>query len=129
MLLLLILAALASWAGWSLAALLRNQRLAKTMGLPIITSPFGPRNIIWLVLQRTVVPLLGRLPFNLCRWTKFNRYGWIFEDKFKIHQDLGKIFVHVTPAGNELQVADAAVCDQILFRRKDFVKPIKLLGM
>lgn len=45
-----------------------------------------------------------------------------------MHAEHGKIFIHVTPGGNEMFVADAAASDQILSRRKDFLKPIDMLG-
>ena len=36
--------------------------------------------------------------------------------------------MHVTPAGNELYVADASATDHILSRKKEFIKPIGMLG-
>jgi hypothetical protein len=45
-----------------------------------------------------------------------------------MHHEFGKVFVHVTPGGNELFVADPAVADHILSRKKDFIKPISMLG-
>ncbi|KAL8687428.1 MAG: hypothetical protein Q9224_005156, partial [Gallowayella concinna] len=49
--------------------------------------------------------------------------GWAFEDKYQLHNELGPLFTLVTPAGNEVIVADPEVAHAVLARRKDFVKP------
>lgn len=79
----------------------------------------------WIVIQNLsfLQPHWRRLPFLRC-----NIAGWNYDDKFKIHEDLGKVFVHVTPQGSELFVADASAMDRILSRKKEFIKPIGMLG-
>ncbi|KAL9016039.1 MAG: hypothetical protein Q9185_006605 [Variospora sp. 1 TL-2023] len=49
--------------------------------------------------------------------------GWAFQDKYKIHDELGPLFILVTPAANEVTVADPDVARAVLGRRKDYVKP------
>ncbi|KAI4116495.1 MAG: hypothetical protein LQ345_003095 [Seirophora villosa] len=49
--------------------------------------------------------------------------GWAFQDKYKIHDELGPLFTLVTPAANEVTVADPEVASAVLGRRKDYVKP------
>ncbi|KAL8895007.1 MAG: hypothetical protein Q9207_008336, partial [Kuettlingeria erythrocarpa] len=49
--------------------------------------------------------------------------GWAFEDKYRIHDELGPIFTLVTPAGNEVTIADPEAAHAVLARRKDFIKP------
>ncbi|KAL8960528.1 MAG: hypothetical protein Q9193_002783 [Seirophora villosa] len=49
--------------------------------------------------------------------------GWAFQDKYKIHGELGPLFTLVTPAANEVAVADPEVASAVLGRRKDYVKP------
>ncbi|KAI4108460.1 MAG: hypothetical protein L6R37_001064 [Teloschistes peruensis] len=49
--------------------------------------------------------------------------GWSFQDKHKLHDELGPLFTLVTPAGNEVTVADPEVAHTVLARRKDYIKP------
>jgi hypothetical protein len=58
-----------------------------------------------------------------------DNYGWPFDDKFKTHKELGKIFVRVTTSGIEVHVADATASEQIISSRRAFIKPVELLGM
>ncbi|KAH6670774.1 cytochrome P450 monooxygenase-like protein [Halenospora varia] len=111
----------------NLAALFKNYRIAKTVGVPIVISPISPHNGLWLALQSFLRRPLQSLPFGLGSFVRYNRQGWNYNDKFKMHAEHGKIFIHVTPGGNEMFVADAAASDQILSRRKDFLKPIDML--
>lgn len=55
--------------------------------------------------------------------------GWMFNDKYALHQELGPVFIIVTPDGNEVIVADPQVTHTILSRRKEFVKPAAMYGM
>ncbi|KAF4637518.1 hypothetical protein G7Y89_g575 [Cudoniella acicularis] len=68
-----------------------------------------------------------KLPFGLGSFTRYNKPAWNYYDKFNMHTEYGKIFLHVTPGGNALFVADAAASDIILSRRKEFLKPIEML--
>ncbi|KAL8662846.1 MAG: hypothetical protein Q9202_004360 [Teloschistes flavicans] len=49
--------------------------------------------------------------------------GWSFQDKHQLHDELGPLFTLVTPAGNEVTVADPQVAHAVLARRKDYIKP------
>ena len=49
--------------------------------------------------------------------------GWQFDDKSALHANLGPIFTIVTPACNEIIVADPAATHAILAKRKEFIKP------
>ncbi|KAI4202142.1 MAG: hypothetical protein LQ350_002809 [Teloschistes chrysophthalmus] len=49
--------------------------------------------------------------------------GWSFQDKHKLHDKLGPLFTLVTPAGNEVTVADPQAAHAVLARRKDYIKP------
>lgn len=128
MILYLLLAALAFWPLWCISSFLKNRRIAKAIGVPIVVSPIGPNNPFWMIFSRLVAPQLRRFPLNLGYFVRYNRTGWNYNDKYRMHHDFGKIFVHVSPGGNELFVADPAAVDHILSRRKDFIKPISMLG-
>lgn len=72
------------------------------MGLPIVSSPVYSRNLAWLVFSPLLGPLLLKLPFGLGSWVRYNRYMWVLEEKASAFQEMGKMFVVVTPA--KLQV-------------------------
>lgn len=98
------------------------------LGVPLVISPFGPRSMLWSKIYRHLEPLLQQLPASWGFSVVICNTSWIFKDKFKAHEKLGKMFVNVTPAGNEIYVADAFMSNQILLRRKDFVKPVDIMG-
>lgn len=76
----------------------QNYRVAKKMGLPIVSSPVYSRSLPWLVLSPLLGPLLLKLPFGLGSWVRYNRYMWVWEEKATVFQEKGKMFVVVTPA-------------------------------
>ncbi|KAL8896183.1 MAG: hypothetical protein Q9192_003221 [Flavoplaca navasiana] len=49
--------------------------------------------------------------------------GWAFQDKHKLHDEIGPIFTLVTPAANEVTIADPEAAHAVLARRKDYIKP------
>ena len=122
-------ALLASLA-WSITSIISNRRAARQIGLPFIISPVSPLNPIWILLYRTIpsVLLLKHLPFGIGRWVRCTILGWTFQDKHRMHDELGPIFVVVTPGGNELSVADAHATHTILSHRKEFIKPPAMYG-
>ena len=128
MMLYMFVAALAFWLIWCFTSFLKNKQIAKTIGVPIVVSPIGFNNPFWIFFSRLIAPHLQRLPFGLGSFVRYNTSGWNYPDKYKMHHEFGKIFAHVTPGGNELFVADPAAADHILSRRKDFIKPISMLG-
>lgn len=128
MMLYLFIFASALWPLWCLSCFLKNRQIAKAIGVPIVVSPVGFNNPFWLFSSRLIAPHLQQLPFGLGSFVRYNTSGWNYHDKYKMHHEFGKIFVHVTPGGNELFIADPSVADHILSRKKDFIKPVSLLG-
>ena len=55
--------------------------------------------------------------------------GWSFQDKHALHDELGPVFLIVTPGGNEITVADPETAHTVLTRRKEFIKPAVMYGM
>lgn len=117
----------------------QNYRVAKKMGLPIVSSPVYSRSLPWLALSPLLGPLLLKLPFELGSWVRYNRYMWVLEEKASVFQEKGKMFVVVTPAkvqvshmhyASEKQVTrlitkqvysvDLDVIRQVYLRKKDF---------
>jgi hypothetical protein len=119
----------ASWFVWCVATFLRNLRAAKKLGFPIVTSLVSGENPFWMVFGRLFRPLLSRFPRPIRQLAFYNTNDWTFRDQGQLHDDLGPIITHVSPGTNELLIADAALCDYILARRKEFIKPVSLLGV
>lgn len=128
MLLLYFVTGVATFLIWStIWPLLRNLSTARKLGLPVVVSPVDPLNIPWLLVADFVIPpLRGILPFYLSQWTYCSQYGGTHTERTVIHKLYGPVFLIAHPAGIELSVADPAAADDILKRRKDFVKDGKL---
>ncbi|KAL3425532.1 cytochrome P450 [Phlyctema vagabunda] len=119
---------LLSYIIWTLTCLLRNYRLAQSMGgIPIVTSLVTPHTRIWGLLLRLLPSILGdSIPRPYM--ARYHSHGGHYAEKLKMHLEFGRVFVHVTPSWNEVHVADAAACEQILARRHEFLKPITIMG-
>lgn len=111
----------------SIISFLTNLRNAKKTGLPIVISPIDHLNPLWVAFQKPLGPLLAKLPFGLGNWIRYNKLSWFFDDKYRMHEEHGKVFLHVTPGMNELHSIDPETNAQIFARRKDFEKPEKIL--
>jgi hypothetical protein len=119
----------ASWFVWSAASFLKNLRSARKVGFPIVISLVSPDNPLWMVFGRVASAFLSQLPRPIRELGYYNTHEWSYRDQGQAHERLGPIIMHVSPGTNELFVADAALCDYILSRRKEFVKPVSLLGV
>ncbi|KAL8767212.1 MAG: hypothetical protein Q9209_006217 [Squamulea sp. 1 TL-2023] len=99
--------------------------IARRIGLPIVISPVSTLNPFWILLWRGFPAVLDLkiLPFGLGTWARCTSMGWAFQDKHKLHDEIGSLFTLVTPAANEIIVADPEVAHVVLARRKDFIKP------
>ena len=115
-----------AWLIYLAISLEQNRRLALQMQVPIVISPFNPVNPLWMISQKVLIPLLQRLPFGLGSFTRYNRMGWVYHDKYRLHAELGDLFVHVNPAKNQLFVANPGAVEEIFQRRRDFEKPIHM---
>jgi hypothetical protein len=49
-------------------------------------------------------------------------FGWEFGNKISVHAALGPAFILVNPGMNEYYIADPAMAQIILARRKDFMQ-------
>lgn len=116
---------------WTIIAIISNYVAARKIGLPIIISPVSPLNPLWIITYRTFpsVLSLSRLPFGLGTWARCTFLGWSFKDKHALHDELGRVFVIVTPGGNEVTMADPQATHDILSHRKEFIKPAAMYGM
>jgi hypothetical protein len=82
-----------------------------------------------MVFGRLLTPVVSQLPRPIRELAFYNTHDWSYRDQGRVHDRLGPVVVHVSPGTNELLVADAALCDYVLSKRKEFIKPVSLLGL
>ncbi|KAK0634375.1 cytochrome P450 [Bombardia bombarda] len=110
----------------TLAGLLRNYAAARTIGVPIRFIPISPLNPFWVLADRTVLSYVRRLPGPLGNnsFTRYNWRGWEVEDRYRSHQEMGDIWVLVTPFKNWIYVNDPDALKDIFRRGNDFPRPV-----
>jgi cytochrome P450 len=125
---------------WPLVNLSRNYIQARKIGLPILFSPIGRTNPLWMATERYLAPIfkyLSTLPFPFSKVFAFAHYStnsWFFDLKHTIHLKYGPAFLIVTPADIQLILCDAAAVEEVCLRRKDFgkdpimYKPLNIYG-
>ncbi len=116
--------------GWTTVSIISNFIAARKIGLPLVLSPVSPLNPFWIITCRAfpAILLLKYLPFGLGKWARCTYIGWQFHEKHALHDELGPVFLIVTPGGNEVSVADAQVAHTVLSQRKEFIKPAFMYG-
>jgi cytochrome P450 len=124
MAMLLVIASISiAFVAWLLISLTRNYTTAYTIGLPILLSPVYPLNPFWALLESRLVPLLTRLPFFLIKWIDYTEFSWAYYDRSQLHEKLGPAYVIVSPGDIRVILADPQAAEDVLLRRKDFIKP------
>lgn len=121
---------LVAFLGWTTVSIVSNYIAARNIGLPLVISPVYPLNPFWIITCRVfpIILLLKYLPFGLGTWARCTYIGWQFNEKHALHDELGPVFLIVTPGGNEVVVADAQVAHTVLSKRREFIKPIIMYG-
>jgi hypothetical protein len=105
-----------------------NWRRAKRFNLPIVISPFNPYGILWQLFHKQLRKLFSFLPEPLSTFTRVTGTGWEYDDKGRIHRQLGSAFVIVSPGRNEIVISEPRPIHEVLANPKTFHKP-KLYGM
>ncbi|PQE23105.1 cytochrome P450 protein [Rutstroemia sp. NJR-2017a WRK4] len=100
-----------------LYSLALNYYRIKKAGLPIVILPINCGSPLWMSIDTTLLPLFEHLPFGVKNFTRFNWRGWELKDRYKAHQELGDIFVFVTPGKNWLQLCNAEAVTDVLTRK------------
>lgn len=117
-----------TFALWNLQCLLRNYRAAKSMDIPIVIILASGDNPVWILLS-TPVLLVLRFLFGEIDIVKYGKPGWESKNKYKMHEELGDVVIHVSPGHNWLYVCNAEAVNEIFKRKEDFDRPPDLLGM
>ncbi|OJD35576.1 cytochrome p450 [Diplodia corticola] len=123
----LVASAIPLYLLWSALSLYTNVRRAKATGLRVHVSPISTHNLLWIVFEPLVVRLLEFLGADTVDLLRLAKRNWNFHDRYRVHDLYGKVFAHATPAGIEVHVADAAASDELLARKRDFIKPMGMV--
>ena len=118
----------AAWILYGWYCLLLNYLVARKIGVPLVILPISHENPLWMIVDKTFIPLFKSLPFGSGTFTRYNWRGWEFEDKNKSHLELGDVFIAVTPGKNWLYLCNAEALLDVFHRRADFSRPLELLG-
>lgn len=100
-------------------------RKARALNVPVIRIPIDPMNVPWMVFQGLIWKILDALPFNYPDFIRLCRWGWHVHEHSNLHVKLGPAFVMVTPVSFYLHVADPEAVHDLLWRRKDFLRPVR----
>ena len=114
---------------YSLYSFKFNLNRVKRLDIPKVFNPLCPSNVVWVLVQPVILPLIKLLPFSLGRWVRYSKWGWEYEENYRTHAELGDIWMQVTPSMNWVYVADAGLINEIFHRREDFRRPLQLYCM
>lgn len=107
---------------WPFINLVQNYRRVKNVGLPILVTPIPVRSALWRLSSSFLIPLLNRIPFGVSHFMRYSTPGWMFEDRYHLHEQYGTAFFIISPDVVQLMVADAGAAEDIFSRRKAFIK-------
>jgi cytochrome P450 len=111
---LLVLAAILNWS----YKLYRNYLIASKTGLRLIISPLTPFELPW-----HMVPAIFGDSVKRQRWFRALDQTCAWQDKDKLHEELGQCFMHVSPGMNMMCTSDPVAIDHVFKKMRDFVKP------
>lgn len=100
----------------------RNYEKARAIGLPIVFAPFKSASPIWTLLGSRLGPIFMNLPYGLGNFVRHTGFSFFWHDRYRMHDQYGQAFCVVTPGDVQVVIADGAAADDILARRKDFIK-------
>lgn len=120
----------ASFVAYTIVGLVKNYRDALKIGCPIRMIPISPLNPFWLLVDDRVLSYLRRLPFGLGdnSFTGYNFRCWEVKDRYRSHQEMGDIWVLVTPYKNWLFLNDPDAIIAHYKRPNDFPRPLWTSG-
>lgn len=124
----LLLTFLLAYSVWTLACLELNVRKARALRVPIVRTPFGGNNYLWVILQPFLWAILDLLPIPWASYPDFVRFShrnWQFLEKSHPTESFGSVWVLVSPAGTSLHFSDPDTIEEIYSRWRDFIRPVQ----
>ncbi|KAJ5612403.1 cytochrome P450 [Penicillium lagena] len=109
--------------GWSMVMMEINYRRASAMGIPVVRLCIDSQNLLWMILEPHVWPLLDKLSFTFGSFGRYSRRGWFFLDRGDSDRRYGPIWALATPREITVIVAESEAIHNIFQRRMDFVRP------
>lgn len=120
----------ACFVSYTIIGLVKNYRDARRIGCPIRMIPISPLNPFWLLVDDRVLAYVRRFPFGLGdnSFTRYNYRCWEVKDRYRSHQEMGDIWVLVTPYKNWLFLNDPDAIVAHYKRANDFPRPLWTSG-
>jgi cytochrome P450 len=110
---------------WPYRTLLYNYNKARKLNLPILITPIKaksrPHSMLGNFSGKTSA-LLRSLPFGIFNFLNYTGFEFFWVNGHNLHSKYGPAFVVVSPGEVHLVVADPETAQDILVRRKDFIK-------
>lgn len=120
--LIVLFSLIVAFSSWMIFKLVQNYVEARKIGLPILITPIPVVGAVWTLAEYRMRPLLKKLPFGICSFIDYSGLEWMWRERYTFHKRLGPAFIVVTPYELLIVVADATAADDILSRRKEFIK-------
>lgn len=107
----------------TVVSLVKNYNDARKIGCPIRMIPISPLNPIWVLLDSHILPYVHRLGLGNNSFTRYNWRCWEVKDRYRSHQEMGDIWVLVTPYKNWVYLNDPDAIMSHYKRSADFPRP------
>jgi hypothetical protein len=115
--------------GWSTLSLKANIAKAKAVGFPILVRWVTPTNPLWMFWGSSLVRICRRYGIATDSFDRFYLFGWEGNERYRVHAELGDVFMLVTPGGNWLYIADPDAAWDCLKRPKEFGRNLEQLAV
>ncbi len=112
---------------WVIHSSIKNYSQARTLNFPILINPLTPLNPIWSITHRLLLSYLKSAPWGFFYVVRYCYPGWPYEDKYCMHEEIGRAFVVVAIDKVDVHIADGQAVDSIFARRNDFPKTQRII--
>jgi hypothetical protein len=117
---------------WLAHRLITNYAIARRVGVPVVVIPVDPESPLWMLTSDCLGPFMDRvlswIPFGSGSFTRYAHRGLDVHDRAKSFLELGDAFILVTTGENWLYVCNAETVAEMLQRRKEFERPLEIMG-
>ncbi|KAI0533327.1 cytochrome P450 [Xylaria digitata] len=121
-----VVSSVLAWTVYSWVCLLQNYLAARKLGIPIRVLPISHGNPFWMIVDKTIIRFVRRLPFGDSSFTRYNWRGWEVDDKCRSHLEMGDVYMQVTPGKNWLYLCNPESLLDVFRRRSSFPRPLEI---